>query len=325
MDDLVPATIDTLGIAFHISDFDQLGCDVQITNYGLGSEGLRYRRKLPGGGFVATGAGGQAWVEASLPKRVDPLASNVRALPVREALAAVEALYHEACDFVQPLEDMGGIDGAKVVRLDLVRDFSAVGDVGSVLDGLAMVEQPGRSKVRRFADPSRGAAETLRVGPRAWGCQLYDKYVETRGDAPAGSLRFETRLHQEQLRSVFAREHGGHFRTVEDLLREDSLAVAQRAWFSRVGFDRSIVAGSALSSMIADAGLSSRESAALWSYLTCAGFASSLHRNSRRKYRNLAAGLGVAPCYLDGGAGTGSAAPAALIRLGYVEGTVLAA
>ena len=323
---LVPPRVDTVGIAFPVSDWDRVGCDVQVKGFGTPTEGYRYSRRLAGGGFLATGAGNSAWVEASLPKRVSE--DNNEGLGWDDAIDALEGLYSEALGFVDGSTDASFLD-CKVVRLDLVRDFRDVSLVGPLLDGLAGVSHPGRTKVRRFADPARGAAETLRVGPKAWGCTLYDKFRETlagRGVvAPEGSLRFETRLHQDQLSSVWAKNSGGHMRVVEDLLGHDGrgeerCAVLSRNWFARAGFDREVRGGSALEHVVASCGLSPARTGALWAYLTLPGYGDSLSINARRFYRRAAEQLGLVP-----GEPSAELSRRSVLRLDYELGTLVAA
>lgn len=306
-----------MGIAFRVSDWDRVGCDVQVSGYLSERESYRYSRRLEGGGFLATGAGGKAWVEASLPKRVG--ADNVEGLPLPDAVDALYALYEEARQFVR-LERGTDDDPmfAEVVRLDLVRDFDGVEGVGGVLDGLAAVEQPGRVKVRRFADPSRGQAQTLRVGPKAWGCTLYDKHAETGGLAAPGRVRFETRLHRDQLSSEWAKAHGGkvvHAFALDE--RPEDMATLSRAWFDRAGFGRAVGSSSGLAEKLV--GLEARTAGMLWAYLTLPGFAGDLSAPTRRRYRRLAESLGVAPAFF------GEGDTVRRVRLDYVSGRLRAA
>lgn len=335
--DLPPAGFDTVGIAVPITGFDPVDTEVTIQHAGTSQEQYRYNRRLPGGGFCGTGVGNVAWLEASLPKRASPEDENIDALELEPAIEALYGLYQESMRYTD--HDGGHVfEESRLVRLDLVRDFKGVTRQTEVLDGLAGVVQPGRAKVRRFADPSAHRAETLRVGPKAWGCTLYDKHAETRGRAEPGHVRFEARLHKDQMRSVFARRNGGHFATVEDLVRvhgDDfegdagrSLAVAQRAWFERVGFHHEISACHELVRLIGALGLSASRAASLWAFLTLPGWAVACSRNTRAKYRALAECLDVCPRFdlcdvpdvqlYDVNAGT-------TLRLDYATGTQVAA
>jgi hypothetical protein len=334
------ATLDTVGIAVPCDGFDRLAFNESIDrSKGAGQETYTFTRRLPGGGFVSTGIGNMAWIEASLPKRQNPEdPDNSIAVAVDTGIEIIAGMLDEARQWVDvPREHQ--FSESRLIRLDLVRDFHGVTAQTDLLDGLAVIDQPGRAKVRRFADPSANRAETLRVGPRAWGCTLYDKHVETRGRAPEGQVRFEARLHRPQLSSVFARNHGGHFTTVADLQRSEgmsvirhgvlikvdgndggrSLARAQRAWFSRVGFDRPVRFGKSLRDRIEDTGLSPRQAGNLWAYLTWPGFAESLSINTHNKYRNLATDFGLVPSWESGEALDTSEGQT--IRLDYETGT----
>lgn len=298
---IVHAKFDTIGIAVPIDDFDRVGCKHTIDNQHTAEEGHKWSRQLKGGGFLATGFGNRAWIEASIPKRVDKHSENTTALEAVEMVLGLEDLAEEASKFLS-LTEGHRFEDSKVIRVDFVRDFSGVDDLGMILDGLAHVEQPGRSKVRRFADPSKGQAETLRVGPRAWGCTLYDKHAETGGSsalAPPGSLRFEARLHQDQMSSTFNIKNGGGIRTVGDLMgRDERLASMQRAWFRRAGFDKVVMPRDQVGEMIRSlTEVTPAVRGSLWAYLTLPGFAADLHRHTRRKYRQLASDLGVCPTW----------------------------
>jgi hypothetical protein len=296
------AQVDTVGIAFPVDDFDRAGCTVTVGNYAMPGETFKYSRKLDGGGFLATGVGNMGWCEASLPKRVD--GENFEALQIGPAIDVLRTLYDEAASHCA-VPDGHDFEESRVVRLDLVRDFHHVDNPTTILDGLASIDQPGRAKVRRFADPSANRAETLRVGPRAWGCTLYDKHVETGGRAPAGQVRFEARLHRPQLRSAFARANGGHFGCVADLIRagnlhgttDDGQALerASRAWFDRVGFGRDCQTDDALARRIELLELRPAIAASLWCYLTAPAIVRGWSAHTVRKYRGLAADLNLAP------------------------------
>lgn len=260
-----------------------------MAGFGTPEEAWTVRHRLPGGGFVALGRGGRAWIEASA-KRADPEGANVVALPVREAVESIREACREAEAFCEPRE---AFETAKIVRLDPVRDFDEVTHVGELLDGLAAVPRDVRHKTRRWADAEKNRAESLRVGPKAWGSTLYDKHAETMGRAPEGRLRYEGRFHSEQLTSQWAKENGTVMRQIADLSSEKvgRLTVAS---FQRVGFDREVEGRASVSRRVfGENGLSSKEKAGLWAFLTAPGFPESLSKPTRLKYRKLAGELGV--------------------------------
>lgn len=294
-----PAGLDTVGISVPVKDWDDTGCTVSIANHGTPEECRTFRRKLDGGGFAAWGIGDVAWLEASLPKRKGE--GNVEAVGTTEAIELIAHMHEEASGFLgfDKVRDGHRFEMSKVVRLDLVRDFDGVQSPSFILDGLAQVPVIGRSKRRRFADAERNRAQTLTVGPlKAWAATLYDKHEETLGksyEAPEGRVRFETRLRSDVLTSVFAREHGGHVVQVMDL-EEEKLQGLRRGMFERVGFDREVQAMGRLAEVVLAAeGLTDAERRGLWAYLTLAPYGGDLgySRNTERKYRRMAADLGV--------------------------------
>jgi hypothetical protein len=305
-----------LGVAYAVrSDFDQTNTKVSIANYRTPDEHYRYQRKLDGGGFAGLGIGGKVWLEASLPKRAGD--DNIEGLTIPDAVAALREMVREAESFCEVDRDRCAdpMTDAKVVRLDLVRDFDDVEHQGDVLDGLARVPRGPTMKVRRWADGERNLAESLRVGPRAWGATLYDKWAETDGRAPEGRVRFEARLHADQLSSVWAREHGGHVRVVADVA-EEKLRSLTRSAFVRCAFDREVATLTNIQQLIlarADLKLNSR--CMLLAYVTVPGVSSRMHRNQERRYRRLAADIGLTPAAGD----VDTSAPG-IVRLDFDEG-----
>ena len=326
---LGPARIDTVGLSVPIVDADPVGATVTVVKADTPDEQRLYRRKLDGGGFVAWGMGASAWVEASLPKRLR--GHNLEGVTANEAWEALAGLYDEACQFVEVVGDTpdeirlpdgprsGRFEEAKIVRLDVVRDFSGVASAPWLLDGLANVPVTGRARQRRYADAERNRAETLTVGPKAaWAATLYDKAAETAGsdfEADEGSLRFETRLRSDILSGQWARKRGGSVRAVMDL-QEDKVQSFGAAMFERVGFDREVEALGRLAEVVFGSDLSATERRNLWAYMTAGihGADIGLHRNSERKYRRLAEDLGVV--LATGGSG-------ATVRLDYASGSEL--
>jgi hypothetical protein len=303
------------------------GWDLTAKNYGGDNASFSFGRKLPTGGFVSVKAG-VAWVEASLPKRVDD--SNIHGLSLVEADQVVREMVEEATEFVQPtayktqgrkikrernyLEQVAPFSAAnpKIVRLDLVRDFNLRDPeaLPVLLNGLSFVSHAGRTKVRRFADGARGGAQTLSVGPKAWKANLYDKNAETEalarrfgGDrpvAPPGSLRFEARLHQAQLRSVAGQQAAGREIWLWEDLTETSAEGLRKHWFERVGFDREVISVAGVWPRVKASGLSPREQAVFVGWLDARSRGESLElgRDTERKYRNLANDLGIV-CALE--------------------------
>lgn len=295
------ARLDTVGIAFDVSpDFERKGATITTLSAGTDQEKEVVRHKLPRGGFLSV-MGGRGWVEASLPKRQSeavfaqfgPPPTNVEGVTVEDAKERLFDMYFEALGFVVPLRGGKEFDEARLVRLDPVRDFDGVAHVGELLDGLAGVPRQALHKVRRFSDAERNRAETITVGPKAWHSTLYDKHVETSGEAPDGRVRYEGRFHKEQLASAWAMKNGCVMRQVVDLT-EGKVRAMTRASFHRVGFDREVVGKASVAEKVfGENGLSRRQQAELWAFLTAPGGPARLSRHARARYRNLAGDLGV--------------------------------
>jgi len=257
----VPAVlVDTVGIAVPQSERD-----LEAGRLGRGE-----RIRLPRGGFVSTGIGGMAWIEASLPKRLT--GQNVAAVELERVPDAIAELVDEAqalveCENFEFSEvDTSGVvhrvsaRNPKIVRLDLVRDFQleSPNNLTAVLDGLASVPQHGQSKVQRFADGKSGRAETLRVGPGAWAATLYDKHRESGGVAERGHLRAEFRLRARQLRSSRVAALESEIYTLEDL-GEERCEKVRRCWWDLVGFGSWVGGSLSIWDSLAKIDLSDRE------------------------------------------------------------------
>lgn len=309
------ARLDTVGFSFPICSEDLQGATMAVRNYGTGDESVTWRRPLPGGGFLAGGMGRSAWVEASLPKRVGE--DNVEGVTVGQAHELLEHLYHEATTFVEP--DLNAapreyLDGrsdpvgprfpvsrhrswetASLKRLDVCRDFDGITAIGPLLDGLSTVKQNGRSKIRRYADSDRGAAETLRVGPKAWAATLYDKHAESPHHAAPGRLRFEYRARSKQLLSKRAQEWKTAMATIGQI-DDDKVQTIGRRQFAAVGFDREVAGSAQLAEAVNSIDdLSDRVKRDLVGYLACRamGVRLEMSSNTERKYRQLASRLGL--------------------------------
>lgn len=285
--------LDTVGLSFEVlPDFELKGGTVTVHNMGLvGEEFTTVKHNLPGGGFVALGKGGKAWVEASAKRAGE--GENVFALSAGEALESMREAVWEASAFCNARPGVE-FENCEVVRLDVVRDFDDVLHVPELLDGLAGVPRDSRYKTRRWADATRNRAESLRVGPKAHGGELYDKHIETGGRAPKGRLRAEFRLHRDQLRSEWARSSDVLVPSV-DSISQEKLEVLGRLSFERYAFDREVLGMASLSSKVFAAnGLSRNRQAVLFSFLVAPGFAESMSKQARSEYRALSRELGVA-------------------------------
>ena len=307
--------LDTVGVSFPICEADLTGATITTTGAGTEKESHTYRRALEGGGFMAWGIGGTAWVEASLPKRAGP--NNVSALGVADSVEVLREMYREALGFCVARPEVGAVadltggglesgsarssmpgaavfDLVKIKRLDIVRDFDGVTAIPALLDGLASVRRAGRSKVRRFADGEANLAETLRVGPKSWACTLYDKFAETGGACAPGRLRFEARCRSELLEGERLAAVTAPVRRVSDLSDAGIALIASAQW-EHVGFGAEVNGVGSFAARINACDLSPVEKRNLVGYLAARSLGVELEMspNTERKYRRAAAALGL--------------------------------
>lgn len=287
-------SIDTVGIAIPVT-----GRGVRA---GIRNElGTQNRFRLPSGGFVAVGIGEMAWIEASLPNR--SRGENTSGVGLDEARQIIGEMVEEATIFVEPagrreIETESGIvrsvslEDPRVVRLDLVRDFSLEEPrrLTPILDGLAGVPRDGRIKVRRFADGRTGRAETLRVGPASWAATLYDKHVESGGLADRGSLRAEFRLRSRQLTSIGTRARHGAIVTVSDFVEERCESI-RREWFEKARFGSWVGGRRSIWDMLRETDLSDREKIFFVGWLQARNdsVVTSISSKTDRRYRRILA------------------------------------
>lgn len=190
----------------------------------------------------------RAWFELSVPKRVR--GHNVHGANESETHEVIRQFYDSlGSHWVDWDVDLQGL---RVRRLDVVRDFSGVGDIASILDGLAVLPASRTGSPRRWMDPHHGNAQTLTRGPRTagWIASLYDKGQEVRATlvhprrttvsplakleerSLVGRLRFEARLRTRAL----ARDG---LETVAELL-QPSLNCLGQYYFDRCGYGQPV-------------------------------------------------------------------------------------
>jgi hypothetical protein len=188
--------------------------------------------------------GRYCWFECSVPRHLR--LSNDQPATLEEVFSAVSDIHAEASRYI----DLGSRwTAGRVTRLDLVRDFHGVHDIGRVLDGLSKVRIPVRDRSRHL-DSARGSAQALVVRTRGqWQITAYDKHTEMASalrrhhdpksrsallDAvertrDIGLLRVETSL-RDPLRKKFNLNH------ISDLT-EDLMGEMAEHYFRRAGFD----------------------------------------------------------------------------------------
>jgi hypothetical protein len=117
-----------------------------------------------------------------------------------------------------PVEDW------RVKRLDVARDYVGVTVPGFYVRGLMNVRRPYARVVSLYADPARGAAETLWAGSKAGGCRLYDQHqAYAQRGAQAGAMRFEVEARSSWLSKV-------GIETVADLTSGNMESLAAQRW-----------------------------------------------------------------------------------------------
>jgi hypothetical protein len=194
-----------------------------------------------------------AALEVSLPNHVNK--SNVQCLKLEDARDAARRMYCKvarrvpwASDCLSPLTDL------KLARVDLVVDFTDVHDTARVLDRVDRNSRRTGIPTERHAN----SGETLLLKRYRWSCTLYDKHLESGGEALEGHLRCEARLRSGRLDSPWADTHGGRVRCLADI-SEEGMARMMRATFDEVrfgdplcssaGFDDAVRAATDLSPM----------------------------------------------------------------------------
>jgi hypothetical protein len=116
------------------------------------------------------------------------------------------------------------LDEAKVRRLDVARDFTGVFDIPSLLAGLQNVPRPWAGRTGVFRGGSTNGPETLDVGGNSGHVKLYNKYAETRGGVPEGTLRWECEARKGWLGRY------GEIATMADINRRSIELLAANRW-----------------------------------------------------------------------------------------------
>jgi hypothetical protein len=224
----------------------------------------RQVRRLPSEGTTYTRAGwsrfrvGQTHVRVSCNSRTGPLevamefsgpmvrhGSNVRGLSLHE-LSDVITLVVETL-----AEDLPGLlrpEAMRIIRLDLVRDFTDIGDASAILTALAHLPSTGRYRQETHSRPDASTQiQTLTRGvPKRWRVNGYDKAHEqdelavrrreargqhSRTDEPS-QLRWEVQLLHRTMRTLRA-EHGSLLEGSSKLLTDIAAEYFVRSEFNR--------------------------------------------------------------------------------------------
>lgn len=145
----------------------------------------------------------QQWAKIEVnPSRVlDPKGWSAEAGGV-ETLAVLDAAISKAISEGYFDPSIGKVEEANLKRLDVTRDFRNVTHPSFLIGGLIGVHRNYGRQSRVFYDPKRSGAQTLVTGGKRNQVRLYDKDVETGGEA-AGVVRWEGLNREDWLK-----EHG---------------------------------------------------------------------------------------------------------------------
>lgn len=186
-----------------------------------------------------------AWFEHSLPNLVH--GTNLRALPVVDAVRATETIYMEALSFVEwavPLDDL------RVMRLDADRDFLSELPISTLLEAIGATRSlPYRPRGGHWGN-EEGFTSVVRGHGARWLSRLYSKADEIgsrarRVENPAernrllreaveaeGILRCETRMRSPVLTEASLVRLGD--------LTDERVAGMCRKYFERAGYHEEV-------------------------------------------------------------------------------------
>jgi hypothetical protein len=203
-------------------------------------------------------------------------------------------------------------DDYRVKRLDVARDFDGVRDVGGLLLGLASVHRPHSRRNDLYNDATRAGAQTLMVGSKAGVTRLYDKFAQSKGTAPEGTLRWETEARADWCR------RNGQIETLGDVTERSVAQLAENRW-RWSGMDAEVCTRNEVVARVMSAPkLTDRERTFFlgWLMQSAAGHEPVTSTATAAKYRRLSRDLGVA-------LGPETFAGAVMGRLDWDEGTVV--
>jgi len=210
-----------------------------------------------------------------------------RMAAVGEALGTVELAAAALRSLTCPV--WVDIDEWAVSRLDVGKDFGGVEDPGVMLAAVGRV--PARWSKLNMTHAGRNGAQTVTRGSKSAGMvRAYDKCAETKGDAPEGTVRFETEGRKGWLRNY------GEIAMLRDVTVESvELFARNRFEWSGVGVE---VAGSLgqLWSKVQSIEASDRERMFFLSYLvvSAAGERPPVSKMSAAKYGRWQREAGIA-------------------------------
>jgi hypothetical protein len=206
-----------------------------------------------------------------------------------EALLTVGPALTAARQLVSPVWDDPELYSVK--RVDVAKDFESVDDPSMLIRSLGSLPRRWSRLNMTHADPKRNGSQTLFVGSGAGGVRLYNKHDETSGEAPEGTVRWET-----EARKGWLMNYGG-IRQLGELNEESVETLARDRWeWSQMGAE---VASSTsrLVQLVNQSDLSASQRLLFLGWLVeqSAGIdSSSLSKNTLSKYRRLQRQLGIA-------------------------------
>jgi hypothetical protein len=134
------------------------------------------------------------------PAYVAGFASNVD-VPADRWLVPLVSAAIEVSEGVLDVVMMGSLASVRITRLDLVRNLQMEfpGDVDTFFAGLALHVPPYARFSRSFAG-SDGRLTGVKFGNNARSVSVYDKHRESKGQCPAGTIRWESTLRHGALK-----------------------------------------------------------------------------------------------------------------------------
>jgi hypothetical protein len=223
----------------------------------------------------------RGFVEFSVPKLLR--GDNVHPSSLSAARIAVSAVLREAGDFVE-------LHQTKVNRLDVVRDFTDVANIGGILLALMAAPISGRKTFALYGDAAVGGIQTRVVWNNDGGCRAYDKGVESGLPEAQGRLRVEAEERRRHLRLLDI--------TSWDAVTERDIYAVGRRRFEWAGLDATIRSVSAAITLILASKLNGATICKLVGYheLHRLGLDSELTSSDRSRFRRDLEALGAFGC-----------------------------
>jgi hypothetical protein len=194
--------------------------DVRLPLFGGGSVRLGLTTTRPGSRYRQWGK-----LEYNPSRVVNP--DGWELVSVDDALTTIDLVAQSVATRVVPVNK--DVRSWRTKRIDVARDFIGVDNPSGLLRSLAIVNPKWARRSHLFTNPQRGGAQTLQVGSKAGYVRLYDKYQETKGLAPSGTVRWEVEAR------AWASSYGA-IETLGDINKDTVGALAANRWeWSQMG------------------------------------------------------------------------------------------